>query len=46
VFAATFLLPYSLAAFVSTVATLTIVFNVVAARTTRGGWRWRWGEED
>ena len=22
------------------------VFMVIAARTTRGGWRWRWGEED
>ena len=22
------------------------VFVVVAARTTRGGWRWRWGEDD
>jgi hypothetical protein len=25
---------------------LTIAFLVIAARTTRGGWRWRWGEED
>ena len=22
------------------------VFFVICARTTRGGWRWRWGEED
>jgi hypothetical protein len=22
------------------------VFVTVAAKTTRGGWRWRWGEED
>ena len=21
-------------------------FVVIGARTTRGGWRWRWGEED
>ena len=21
-----------------------VVFVVIAARTTRGGWRWRWGE--
>ena len=21
-------------------------FVVVVARTTRGGWRWRWGEDD
>jgi hypothetical protein len=25
---------------------LTIAFTLVAARTTRGGWRWRWGDED
>ena len=24
----------------------TIIFVVISARTTRGGWRWRWGEED
>jgi hypothetical protein len=22
------------------------VLVVITARTTRGGWRWRWGEED
>lgn len=25
---------------------LTIVLMVIAARTTRGGWRWRWGRRD
>jgi hypothetical protein len=25
---------------------ITAAFLVIAARTTRGGWRWRWGEED
>ena len=24
----------------------TIIFFVICAKTTRGGWRWRWGEED
>ena len=24
---------------------LTAVFLLIAARTTRGGWRWRWGED-
>jgi hypothetical protein len=24
----------------------TTAFLVICARTTRGGWRWRWGEED
>ena len=27
-------------------APLGIVFMIVCARTTRGGWRWRWGEKD
>jgi len=22
------------------------VFVVISARTTRGGWRWRWGEDE
>ena len=25
---------------------ITVVFCVIAARTTKGGWRWRWGDED
>jgi hypothetical protein len=25
---------------------LTAALLVISARTTRGGWRWRWGEED
>jgi hypothetical protein len=25
---------------------LTFVLMVICARTTRGGWRWRWGERD
>lgn len=24
----------------------TIALLIIAARTTRGGWRWRWGERD
>jgi len=27
-------------------APLTIAFMLICARTTRGGWRWRWGDED
>ena len=23
-----------------------VVFLIVTARTTRGGWRWRWGDPD
>lgn len=25
---------------------LLTVFMVIAAKTTRGGWRWRWGKDD
>jgi hypothetical protein len=25
---------------------LTLVLVVICARTTRGGWRWRWGKDD
>jgi hypothetical protein len=25
---------------------LVVVFMIICARTTRGGWRWRWGDED
>ena len=25
---------------------LTVVLIVICARTTRGGWRWRWGNDD
>jgi hypothetical protein len=25
---------------------ISAVFFVICARTTRGGWRWRWGEEE
>ncbi len=33
-------------AFGSIAFTATAIFLVVAARTTRGGWRWRWGEKE
>ena len=25
---------------------MVVVFVVITARTTRGGWRWRWGENE
>lgn len=25
---------------------LTVALMVICARTTRGGWRWRWGNDD
>lgn len=32
--------------FVAVVIILTATFCVICARTTKGGWRWRSGEED
>ena len=32
--------------FVAALVPLTVAFAVICAKTTRGGWRWRWGEED
>jgi len=30
----------------SLIFTATALFLLVAARTTRGGWRWRWGDKE
>ena len=32
--------------FIAAIAPFLVAFLVICARTTRGGWRWRWGEED
>ena len=40
------LIRYSLAGYVSVLVMLTLTFIVISARTTRGGWRWRWGEKE
>ena len=44
--AATPLMTYSLVLYFSVVGLLTGLFLLVVAKTTRGGWRWRWGEKD
>jgi hypothetical protein len=31
---------------IAALAPLTIIFSVICAKTTRGGWRWRWGDKD
>ena len=31
---------------IAALAPIVIVFVVICARTTRGGWRWRWGDDD
>ena len=45
--AASFLLgERKLLAFLSIVVPASAIFILISARTTRGGWRWRWGERD
>ena len=34
------------AAILAVVVPATLILLLVTARTTRGGWRWRWGEPD
>jgi hypothetical protein len=43
---ASVLLPKSLLAFFAILIPLTLGFIIVSARTTRGGWRWRWGDKE
>ena len=31
---------------VGLIVPLTVVFVVITSRTTKGGWRWRWGDEE
>ena len=31
---------------IAVIVPLSVTFIVISARTTRGGWRWRWGEGD
>jgi len=34
------------AALFASIVPPTVAFMVICAKTTRGGWRWRWGGED
>ena len=40
------LMKRSTIAFLSVATILTTTFIVICARTTKGGWRWRWGDDD
>ena len=31
---------------VAIIVTLSSLFMLISAKTTRGGWRWRWGQRD
>ena len=41
---AAFLVQFSWLAYFSLVGFLTGLFALISARTTQGGWRWRWGD--
>ena len=43
---ATPLIHHSLVGYFGVIGLLTAAFIVICARTTRGGWRWRWGEKE
>ena len=32
--------------FIASIIVPTLAFLLIAFKTTRGGWRWRWGEKD
>lgn len=43
---AVFSLQRSALAMLSIILPATVILLLASARTTRGGWRWRWGEDD
>jgi hypothetical protein len=46
IFAAIFLFPQRPLALFAILIPATVALLVITARTTRGGWRWRWGNTD
>jgi hypothetical protein len=46
VFALVFTLEHRPIQLIAALIPPTVAFLVICARMTRGGWRWRWGEEE
>lgn len=46
VLGASLLLLRRLAAYFAILIPATLGFIIITAKTTRGGWRWRWGDKD
>ena len=44
--AAVLLAERSIIAYLSVLIPASLLFMVIAAKTTRGGWRWRWGDRN
>ncbi len=40
------LAPLNVFAYLAPVIPLTVAFVLIARNTTRGGWRWRWGDDE
>jgi hypothetical protein len=45
VFAAALLFKERIAPLLAVIIPATLLFMLVSARTTKGGWRWRWGND-
>jgi hypothetical protein len=43
---AALLIVRSMLVFLAILLPATLAFIIISARTTRGGWRWRWGKKD
>ena len=43
---ASLLIRVSVVGYIGVLVMLIVSFTVICARTTRGGWRWRWGDDD
>ena len=41
-----FIIPFSWIGYGSIVIIITVAFTLIASRTTKGGWRWRWDGKD
>ena len=40
------LAPLNVFAYLALLIPLTVAFVLIARNTTRGGWRWRWGDDE
>lgn len=41
-----FIAPMGEMIFIAYVLPITAIFMVIAIKTTRGGWKWRWGKDE
>jgi hypothetical protein len=46
VFGVVFLLPPNPLLILSVITPAAVIMTLITAKTTKGGWRWRWGDQD